>query len=131
MVLPLWRSLHSLNLMLPKEERRAMLLRLFNDDEPLIDHSKERFERANGENEASNAASDPSVADANVTSTAAAAMDIQAIDDVMEGVQDDIEVLNRAFTEEDGGVNLGNEEDNMEVLEDIELAVEENAQKVT
>ncbi|KAJ5819518.1 Methyltransferase (Ncl1) [Penicillium riverlandense] len=36
MVLPLWRSLHSLNLMLPKEERRAMLLRLFNDDTPLI-----------------------------------------------------------------------------------------------
>lgn len=36
MVLPLWRSLHSLNLMLPKEERRAMLLRIFNDDSPLI-----------------------------------------------------------------------------------------------
>ncbi|KAJ5082316.1 tRNA (C5-cytosine) methyltransferase NCL1 [Penicillium argentinense] len=36
MVLPLWRSLHSLNLMLPKEERRAMLLRIFNDDTPLI-----------------------------------------------------------------------------------------------
>ncbi|KAJ5314415.1 uncharacterized protein N7443_001299 [Penicillium atrosanguineum] len=36
MVLPLWRSMHSLNLMLPKEERRAMLLRIFNDDTPLI-----------------------------------------------------------------------------------------------
>ncbi|KAJ6145605.1 hypothetical protein N7470_009500 [Penicillium chermesinum] len=36
MVLPLWRSLHSLNLMLPKEERRAMLLRIFNDDTPLV-----------------------------------------------------------------------------------------------
>jgi multisite-specific tRNA:(cytosine-C5)-methyltransferase len=35
MVLHLWRSLHSLNLMLPKEERRAMLLRLFNDSTPL------------------------------------------------------------------------------------------------
>ncbi|KZF25153.1 S-adenosyl-L-methionine-dependent methyltransferase [Xylona heveae TC161] len=43
MVLPLWRSLHSLNLMLPKEERRAMLLRLYNDDSPLLDHSKDRF----------------------------------------------------------------------------------------
>lgn len=43
MVLPLWRSLHSLNLMLPKEERRAMLLRLFDDSEPLVDSSKERF----------------------------------------------------------------------------------------
>ena len=36
MVFPLWKSLHSLNLMLPKEERRAMLLRLFNDDTPLL-----------------------------------------------------------------------------------------------
>lgn len=28
--------------MLPKEERRAMLLRLFNDETPLIDHSQAR-----------------------------------------------------------------------------------------
>lgn len=40
MVLPLWRSLASINLMLPKEERKAMLLRLYNDDSPLIDHSQ-------------------------------------------------------------------------------------------
>ena len=45
MVLPLWRSLHSLNLMLPKEDRRAMLLRLFNEDTPLMDHSKDRFNK--------------------------------------------------------------------------------------
>lgn len=43
LVIPLWRSLHSLNLMLPKEERKAMLLSLYNDDSPLLDHSKERF----------------------------------------------------------------------------------------
>lgn len=43
MVLPLWRSLYSLNLMLPKEDRKAMLLRLYNDDTPLQDHSKDRF----------------------------------------------------------------------------------------
>ena len=36
MVFPLWKSLHSLNLMLPKEERKALLLRLFNDDTPLL-----------------------------------------------------------------------------------------------
>ena len=29
--------------MLPKEDRRAMLLRLYNDDTPLTDHSKDRF----------------------------------------------------------------------------------------
>ena len=46
MVLPLWRSLHSLNLMLPKEERKAMLLRLFDDSEPLQDSSKNRFKKA-------------------------------------------------------------------------------------
>lgn len=42
-VLPLWRSLYSVNLMLPKEDRKAMLLRLYNDDSPLLDHSKDRF----------------------------------------------------------------------------------------
>ena len=53
MVLPLWRSLHSLNLMLPKEDRKAMLLRLYNEDTPLMDHSKDRFlGRTNGAEEA-------------------------------------------------------------------------------
>lgn len=28
--------------MLPKEDRKAMLLRLYNDDSPLMDHSKGR-----------------------------------------------------------------------------------------
>lgn len=50
MVLPLWRSLHSLNLMLPKEDRRAMLLRLYNDDSPLLGSSKDRFhDKHNGD----------------------------------------------------------------------------------
>ncbi|KIX03484.1 uncharacterized protein Z518_07037 [Rhinocladiella mackenziei CBS 650.93] len=40
MVFPLWKSIQSLNLMLPKEERKAMLLRLFNDDTPLVNLSK-------------------------------------------------------------------------------------------
>ncbi|KAI9728898.1 MAG: hypothetical protein M1834_007156 [Cirrosporium novae-zelandiae] len=39
MVLPLWRSLYSFNLMLPKEERKAMLLRLFNDETPLVNET--------------------------------------------------------------------------------------------
>jgi len=39
MVFPLWKSLHSLNLMLPKEDRKALLLRLFNDDTPLVNLS--------------------------------------------------------------------------------------------
>ncbi|KAL8758707.1 MAG: hypothetical protein Q9199_001284 [Rusavskia elegans] len=44
-VLPLWRSLHSLNLMLPKEDRKAMLLRLYNEIVPLQDSSKARLDR--------------------------------------------------------------------------------------
>jgi len=42
MVLPLWRSLYSLNLMLPKEERRATLLRIFDDDTPLVNSINKR-----------------------------------------------------------------------------------------
>jgi len=47
MVMPLWRSLYSLNLMLAKEDRSAMLLRLFNDTAPLINNhdSTPRSER--------------------------------------------------------------------------------------
>jgi multisite-specific tRNA:(cytosine-C5)-methyltransferase len=33
--------------MLPKEERKAMLLRLYNDNSELIDHSKNRDREAN------------------------------------------------------------------------------------
>ena len=33
---PLWKSIQSLNLMLPKEDRKAMLLRLFNDSTDLV-----------------------------------------------------------------------------------------------
>lgn len=49
LVLPLWKSFHSLNLMLPKEDRAAMLLRLFNDTTPLVNNGlqmqKEREEK--------------------------------------------------------------------------------------
>lgn len=55
MVLPLWRSLHSLNLMLAKEDRTAMLLRLYNDTTPLINNSqsarKDAQEKADGKAE--------------------------------------------------------------------------------
>ena len=39
--------------MLPKEDRKAMLLRLYNDDSPLMDHSKDRFNRQSNGNHAS------------------------------------------------------------------------------
>ncbi|KAK2735053.1 hypothetical protein FQN55_002298 [Onygenales sp. PD_40] len=46
LVLPLWRSMYSLNLMLPKEERRAMLLRLFDDNTPLVNTTQKRQQAA-------------------------------------------------------------------------------------
>ncbi|KAI0184283.1 cytosine-5--methyltransferase NCL1 [Xylaria flabelliformis] len=39
MILPLWKSFQSLNLMLPKEDRAAMMVRLFNDTSPVINRS--------------------------------------------------------------------------------------------
>jgi multisite-specific tRNA:(cytosine-C5)-methyltransferase len=49
MAIPLWKSIQSLNLMLPKEDRSALLLRLFNDTTPLVNNSlrleKERERR--------------------------------------------------------------------------------------
>ncbi|KAN0070281.1 S-adenosyl-L-methionine-dependent methyltransferase [Elaphomyces granulatus] len=42
MVFPVWRSLHSFNLMLPKEDRRALLLRLYNDSTPLVNTTQKR-----------------------------------------------------------------------------------------
>ena len=50
MVFPLWKSIQSLNLMLPKEERKAMLLRIFNDDTPLVNNSH-GFKKSAGKKE--------------------------------------------------------------------------------
>lgn len=47
-VLPLWRSLHSLNLMLAKEDRTAMLLRVYDDTPELINHSHNKPQVAEG-----------------------------------------------------------------------------------
>lgn len=69
-VLPLWKSLHSLNLMLPKEDRAAMLLRLFNDTTPLVNNGlqmqKEREEKRKQEVEKAAAEGKP-VEDASET----------------------------------------------------------------
>lgn len=48
MVFPLWKSIHSLNLMMPKEDRKAMLLRLFNDDTPLQNMNQTKKEENRG-----------------------------------------------------------------------------------
>lgn len=59
MALPLWKSFHSLNLMLPKEDRSAMLLRIYNDTTPLVNtmlnKRKEQHAQAEAEAEAEGA----------------------------------------------------------------------------
>lgn len=49
-VLPLWRGTASINLMMAKEDRTAMLRRMFDDDTPLVNHSKEAKVEATEEN---------------------------------------------------------------------------------
>jgi len=48
MALPLWKSFQSLNLMLPKEDRSAMLLRIFNDTTPLVNMGIKREKKEEG-----------------------------------------------------------------------------------
>lgn len=67
MALPLWKSIHSLNLMLPKEDRAAMLLRVFNDATPLINNSlqkKQDDKKAEETKEQEAAAADETIEDA-------------------------------------------------------------------
>ncbi|KAI1142260.1 S-adenosyl-L-methionine-dependent methyltransferase [Hypoxylon sp. FL0543] len=59
MVLPLWKSFHSLNLMLPKEDRSAMLLRVFNDTSPVINQTL----KESAKKEAEAASADPETKD--------------------------------------------------------------------
>lgn len=55
MALPLWKSFHSLNLMLPKEDRAAMLLRVYNDTTPLV-NTMLKDQKKKAEEEAAKAA---------------------------------------------------------------------------
>ncbi len=105
MVLPLWRSLHSLNLMLGKEDRKAMLLRLYGEDTPLQDHSKDRFRtggREQGVKRGGGGGGDGDVV------SAAAALEGDGKDE-MDGDVDDEE---EDDDDDVGGVRLGNAEIN-------------------
>ncbi len=51
MALPLWKSFQSLNLMLPKEDRSAMLLRIYNDTTPLINMGIQKGKKEEGKKE--------------------------------------------------------------------------------
>lgn len=122
LVLPLWRSLHSLNLMLPKEDRKAMLLRLYNDDSPLLDHSKERFDAAAGTvDTAVNTPPEDDVTAAATTQEAVMDVDDEkngngvdvGEDPVIPGDEAPVEAQDDEEDDDDGGVavaGLGNDE---------------------
>ena len=101
MVLPLWRSLHSLNLMLPKEERRAMLLRLFNDDTPLVNSTLKR----NGAGDISTP--DTSVVDTPTLESAVEAEDVAMMNENVQLGEDEQEQVETRET----WTKAGDEED--------------------
>lgn len=100
LIIPLWRGIASLNLMLPKEERKAMLLRLYNDDSPLIDHSQERAaERRRAGREA----------DANKDADAGeAVVKAETKSDVVEG--EESRILHNSSSEEDDDAVMNGEQ---------------------
>lgn len=69
MALPLWKSFHSLNLMLPKEDRAAMLLRIYNDTTPLVNNS---LKEKNNNKKTADAAAEAAAAAAAAAATAPA-----------------------------------------------------------
>lgn len=98
MALPLWKSFHSLNLMLPKEDRSAMLLRIYNDTTPLVNTmmkdkiasqiSTKVDAEANGEGEKTNAEEEAdAVANEDIKMTDADADGGAPVGDVEETVQ--------------------------------------------
>lgn len=62
MALPLWKSIHSLNLMLPKEDRAAMLLRIYNDTSPLVNITLKQQQEQKNQQEAQKPAAEETAA---------------------------------------------------------------------
>lgn len=108
MVFPLWKSVQSLNLMLPKEERRAMLLRLFNDDTPLVNLSK-GWTGNKGGGSAGDAATSKPTEDAEVEAPARRVRNSSSPDPEAEAVFENGEAEGgdaHMSDDEDGGVQL-------------------------
>lgn len=85
MVLPLWKSFHSLNLMLPKEDRSAMLLRIYNDTTPLVNSILKRDQKAAAEKKAEG----EDGAEAAPEATAEAATEVETVAEVEAAGDDD------------------------------------------
>ncbi|KXX82165.1 Multisite-specific tRNA:(cytosine-C(5))-methyltransferase trm4a [Madurella mycetomatis] len=76
MALPLWKSFQSLNLMLPKEDRSAMLLRIYNDTTPLINMGIQKDKNKPREGEAK----DGEMGDAETQQEGTGATDVEVPD---------------------------------------------------
>lgn len=111
MVLPLWRSLHSLNLMLPKEDRRAMLLRLYNEDTPLMDHSKDRFHNNSKPQSSADGKDEPDV-----------------VKDEPDAIKDEEEAVDADLNDEMAGKGEGDDGNTAAAAtgKDVEMEIEEN-----
>jgi len=87
--------------MLPKEERKAMLLRLYNDDSPLIDNSKDRFNKKQNSDAPDVAATDEGMVVDEEQNEDSAAPDRLENNEGDAGVQDD----EHATVEDEAGAN--------------------------
>lgn len=122
--LPLWRSMHSLNLMLPKEDRKAMLLRIYDEDVPLVNHhemakKKEEVEdRRNGESSSARAENPAADGAVGVSAAETGALDPES----QQAVADDVTAASmetRALEQEDqtrAAVVNAEEDDELKVM---------------
>ncbi|KAK2067727.1 hypothetical protein P8C59_001440 [Phyllachora maydis] len=70
MAMPLWKSFQSVNLMLPKEDRAAMLLRIFNDSTPLVNTGLAKNQSQGGEAEVTESVAEAAESVAEATESA-------------------------------------------------------------
>ncbi|GAB1318776.1 tRNA (cytosine-5-)-methyltransferase ncl1 [Madurella fahalii] len=80
MALPLWKSFQSLNLMLPKEDRSAMLLRIYNDTTPLINMGIQKDKDKDKDKPKEGEAKDEEMKDAEVQQEETGAADVEVPD---------------------------------------------------
>jgi len=89
--------------MLPKEDRKAMLLRLYNEDTPLMDHSKDRFLK--NPNTSAEALAPESVSDAEIEEAAEKEAEEKL---AVATARDDTNMMSDDDDdEEEGGVSIG------------------------
>lgn len=135
LVLPLWRGINSVNVMLPKEDRKAMLLRLFDDETPLVDASAQNREKKQRERDEAEASTSRSArvrtsparegaGDAAIQSGGEVDRNGEVGDGAdADAAQEDMKEEEEDEEEEDGGVRLPNESTMEQQIEEAEDAI--------